>query len=75
MAEKRRIKAGDEVNLVLASGRHATAKINRVDKNGLADLEFEHDGRTQQITSSPLDESGTRPDCWCPKPVDGPAAA
>lgn len=63
-------KKGDEVRVVLANGKLAPATITAINKNDTVNLEFVHDGKEVEITSSPFDETGKRADCWC-----GPAAA
>jgi hypothetical protein len=64
------IKAGDEVRLVLAGGKHAAATVKKVGKGNLVDLEAEHNGETVTITSSPHDPDGRKPDSWHAVPAE-----
>lgn len=66
MAKEIDVSKGDKVNVVLAGGEIVQATVKSVRAGGKLDLEFEHKGETVNITSSPLDESGKRPDCWHP---------
>jgi len=66
VAKKIDVKVGADVHLVLASGKHAPAEVTGVRKGAgdLVDLEAEVGGEMVTITSSPLDESGKKPDSW-----------
>lgn len=64
-SDKKTFKPGDDVQVVLASGRLEPAKITKVNRNGTADLIFTHNGQEVQITSSPFDPTGKKPDCFC----------
>jgi hypothetical protein len=74
MAEKKTFKAGDDVRVVLANGQLAPAKVVKYNKDGTADLEFTHLGQEVTITSSPFDETGGKPDSWCPAAADAKPA-
>lgn len=60
-ARPREVKEGDRVNVVLASGALAEARVTKVRGGGKVDLSFAHNGESAVITSSPF---GNQPDCW-----------
>lgn len=69
-AKKVDVKVGTEVHLVHAKGMHIPAKVTRVGKGGLIDLEAENGDETIVITSSPQDDTGRKPDSWhLPEPA------
>lgn len=74
MAKETAVVKGDKVHVVLASGKLAVAEVVTARKNETLDLEFEHNGGTVRIDSSPLDPTGTRPDSWRPIPAAAPKA-
>lgn len=75
MAKNVNVTKGSKVNLVLANGKAVPAEVTAVRKGGLVDLQAEVNGETVTITSSPLDETGKKPDSWCPaeEPAKEPA--
>jgi|WetSurMetagenome_2_1015567.scaffolds.fasta_scaffold1418085_1 hypothetical protein len=69
------VAIGADVHLVLANGKHAPAKVTKVGKGGLIDLEAELVEETIVITSSPFDETGKRADSWhLPEATETPKA-
>ena len=62
--EKKAVAIGDKVSVVTAAGESLPAKVTKVVSPKLVDLEFEFREEPMVITSSPLDESGKRPDSW-----------
>lgn len=61
-------KVGDTVHVVLSAtqgGSHKPARVTRVHRADLVDVEFEFDGKIDfKITSSPFDSTGKVADSW-----------
>jgi hypothetical protein len=71
--EAPKVKVGGKVNLVLHNGNHLAAEVTKVRSGNLIDLKTEHRGQPVEITSSPFDGEGKRPDSWHPVPEEAPA--
>ena len=61
--EPRKPKGGDKVNVVLGDRTLTPGVIDDV-KRGQVTVLFEHRGATVEITASPYDPTGTKPDSW-----------
>lgn len=49
---------------MLAGGAHAPADVVGVDRAGLVKFWFTHNGADVEISGSPYDPTGTKPDSW-----------
>lgn len=59
------VKAGDEIHLVHANGKHLPATVTRVRGGNLVDVEADLGGdEPLVITSAPWDDTGKRADSW-----------
>jgi len=69
------IQIGDTVHVVTVRGEHPRAQVVKVRGGGVLDLEFEHEGKTMMITSSRIDPTGKKHDCWYPRTPAQPRSA
>lgn len=58
------VKVGSKVFVVTAHDESVPAEVTKVLPGDLVDLKFVYRGETIEITSSPLDKTGKKADCW-----------